>query len=129
MLSLTSKYALSALITLSKFSDKPAAISELSKLSAVPEPYLRKIIKALTKAKLLESRKGPNGGILLPAKRINFYDICLALKDPVVKSSCFLGKKECSDKTACSFHASWSKIRGSYINYIKEINFQRKKVK
>ena len=129
MLSTSSKYAIKALISLSKVeAAKYQTVPNLAKLSDVPAPYLSKIMKVLSRKGIVESKKGLNGGIRLTKKAISFFQICEVLNDPIVFEHCFLSNSKCNMKNPCEFHSSWSKERTKILSYLKKNKIKRKKV-
>ncbi|MCB0360200.1 MAG: Rrf2 family transcriptional regulator [Bdellovibrionales bacterium] len=121
MLSVTSKHALKALLRLSSVEDDSyLTISELAVDAEVPPPYLAKVIKALSAAGLVETKKGAQGGVRLPRRAISFFDVCKVLDDPIVNQTCLLSRNACSSRHPCSMHASWQRERERIIRYLKK---------
>lgn len=126
VLSTTSKYALKALTTLAAAEgDNFVAVDELAAASGVPAPYLSKLIKALSHAGLVETKKGAGGGVRLGAKSISFYDICSVLHDPIIEQTCLLSRFPCDSRTPCPFHASWRIERERLGKYLKKQKISR----
>ena len=130
MLSASSKYALSALLCLAReqeSGDGFMRVEELSVKANVPAPYLSKIIKALAQKQVVETRRGLTGGVRLGANRnkISFYDICVALDDPVVKEQCLLSKRSCGVGATCPMHEEWGKSRARIHSFLKKSKIAR----
>lgn len=125
MLTLTSKYAIRALLTLAKCepAEQFVLVKTLSEKSLVPAPYLAKIIKTLAAKDLLETKKGATGGVRLKQKStaISFFDICSALHDPAATDACLLSKKACSHTSPCPMHERWGPLRTQLINFLHEM--------
>lgn len=62
--------------------ETPVTSREIAKHQAIPEPYLRQILALLSKDRLIQSNRGPQGGHLLarPADSITLRDILLTLE-------------------------------------------------
>ena len=75
--------------------------------------FLTKILQQLTEAGLLESYRGPNGGIALAkeASTISLLDIVKAIDGDGDFTSCVLGLAACSDKYPCPLHSTWGRQR------------------
>lgn len=75
--------------------------------------FLTKVLQPLTQAGILNSYKGPNGGVVLSkdSKLISLYDIVSVLDNPEKFTSCVLGLKNCGSAKPCPFHEEWSPIR------------------
>lgn len=65
MLSQTAEYALRAMVALGQDSGKPRTAESLSDSIQVPVPYLHKILRDLSKARLLNISRGRHGGFTL----------------------------------------------------------------
>lgn len=63
----------------------PVTSREIAKHQAIPEPYLRQILALLSKDRLIQSNRGPQGGHLLarPADSITLRDILLTLEGQI----------------------------------------------
>ncbi len=84
MFSQTSEYALRAVVWLAATPDEPMTTQVLARHTRVPAGYLAKVMQALTRAGLLESRRGPNGGFRLvkPPEEITALEVINAV-DPL----------------------------------------------
>jgi Rrf2 family protein len=60
----------------------PVTSREIAAHQAIPEPYLRQILALLSKDRLIQSNRGPQGGHLLarPADTISLRDILMTLE-------------------------------------------------
>ena len=65
MFSQTVEYALRTMIYLADQAPKRVSTEEISRATKVPKPYLSKVIQGLSRAGLLESRRGVGGGVCL----------------------------------------------------------------
>lgn len=75
--------------------------------------FLTKILQLLTEADIMDSYRGPNGGIGLarPASKISLIDIISAIDGMSLFSECTLGLPGCGEAAPCPLHESWSKRR------------------
>lgn len=62
--------------------DQPVTSHEIAENQAIPEPYLRQILALLSKDRLIQSNRGPQGGHFLgkPAVEISLKDILMTLE-------------------------------------------------
>jgi len=81
-------------------------IKEIAKELEIPSHYLGKILQLLTKNKILQSSKGPNGGFYITKKsqQIKIIKIIEAIDGLDFFSNCGLGLKQCSDEHPCPLH-------------------------
>ncbi len=88
-------------------------IRELSDELDLSFHFLTKIMQELTEARIMESFRGPNGGIGLarPAKEITLIDVIAAVDGMTLFSECALGLPGCGERTPCPLHAAWAKRR------------------
>jgi Rrf2 family protein len=122
MLSQQSKYALRAVQHLKTLkSGTLVRVEEIAKATDLPAAYLSKVLKLLVHEKLLESRRGKNGGVALMERRkpLTFMDICKAVEDPIVASECVLRKQSCNLKTPCAFHLKWSATKKKLLLFLE----------
>jgi Rrf2 family protein len=94
MFSQTAEYALRIIVYLASLdADTPATISEIADATRTPPGYLAKVLRQLSRAKLIHSQRGPRGGSVLArdAKHISVYDVIQAV-DPIQRiTTCPLG--------------------------------------
>jgi Rrf2 family protein len=60
----------------------PVTSHEIARRQGIPEPYLRQILALLSKDRLIQSNRGPQGGHVLgrPASQISLQDILVTLE-------------------------------------------------
>ena len=108
------EYGLRGLIFLAQQPpEKVTLVSEVSKDQNIPESFLAKIFQRLSKAGLLRSVRGPNGGFTLkkPAHKITMREIIEALEGPIALSRCLLKKGECEEERLCPLHSVWEEVQ------------------
>ncbi len=114
MLSMACKDAIRAMIYIvKKKSDDFISINEIAKELDLSFYFLSKILQKLVKQGLLESYRGPKGGVRLAKKPkdIKLLDIIEAIDGNAFFTECVLGFKECSDSEPCAIHSKWAKER------------------
>lgn len=84
-LSRTACYAIHAVVHMAGQGDKVVIGHQAAKSLSIPEGFLLRILVSLSRARVLWSIKGPNGGYRLarPAKEISILDIVEAVEGPV----------------------------------------------
>ena len=89
------------------------AVREISEALGIPYHFLAKIVQTLTAAGLLQSMRGPTGGVTLAraADRITLKEIVLAVDGPAVFRECVLGLPGCGDRKPCPLHDQWAPAR------------------
>ncbi len=88
-------------------------ISEISEKLDISFHFLTKIFQKLTKAGLLQSFRGPKGGVTLarPASGITLQDVVTAIDGDGLFTNCVLGLPGCGDCTPCPLHDEWARQR------------------
>ena len=123
MLSLTSNYALRALIYLAQHVDEwPISGKAIAAEAGIPAKYLSRIMRDLVRAGLLRSTRGPNGGFRLPrsAKDVSLYDVLLQFESSLADlRPCPFGNKICSDDDPCLGHDEWKKVCDNFRQYLR----------
>ena len=108
MLSNACKYAIRAILYLAIETDeeKKIGVKKISEELETPQPFLAKLLQQLTKAKLVSSTKGPNGGFYLTKKDKEnaVWDIVINIDGTAKFDDCFLGLSTCSDANPCPIH-------------------------
>ena len=88
-------------------------MQDVAEWIGAPGPYLSKVFHALGKARLVATKRGRNGGVILmrPAKEITLDQIAGAMDGEEWQTSCLLGLATCSDERACPVHTFWTEER------------------
>ncbi|MBI3831025.1 MAG: Rrf2 family transcriptional regulator [Planctomycetes bacterium] len=84
MFSLTSEYAMRAMVYLAERESGTQVTHEIAEATQVPAGYLAKVLQALSRAGLVTGSRGLHGGFRLakPAEKITLFDILEAV-DPL----------------------------------------------
>ena len=108
MLSKSCVYSLRSIIFIGHNASEQlkVGIKEVAKELELPEPYLGKILQQLTKHKIIQSAKGPNGGFYIgeDAQEIKIIRVIEVVDGLDFFHSCGLGLKECSEDHPCPLH-------------------------
>jgi len=105
MISQTAEYALRAMVYLADAGGVPRTNAQIAKVTEVPGGYLAKIMQSLSRARLVTSQRGLNGGFTLAkdAKRLTILEI-VNVVDPIRRyPQCPLGIAS-HGKTLCPLH-------------------------
>lgn len=124
MLSVTSEYALRAMIFLTRHAQEcPISAQRVAEEVGVPRKYLSKILADLVRGGLLEGSRGKNGGFRMTRspKEIHLSDV-LAPFEPVTthRSPCPFGNVVCNDRDPCAGHDRWKLVREGYDRFLEE---------
>ena len=119
MLSKKTKYALQALILLTKeYGRGPVLISELAEKEGIPKKFLELILLNLKNKGILQSKKGKGGGYLLgkPPDRITLGEVIRILDGPLAPLPCvsqtaYRKCDECEDEMTCGIRQVMKQVR------------------
>ncbi|MCO6501262.1 MAG: Rrf2 family transcriptional regulator [Vicingus serpentipes] len=115
MLSKSCVYALRAIIFIAHNAREEAkiGIKEIAQELDLPVHYLGKILQQLTKHKIIQSIKGPNGGFYLDreSKQVRLIKVIEVMDGLDVFFQCGLGLNNCSEEHPCPLHDNFKVYR------------------
>lgn len=91
------------------------SIRKMSEELSISFHFLTKVLQQLNNAGLLESYKGPNGGVRLTRSgaKVSLFEIVKAIDGTELFTECALGLPECGTGQPCPLHEKWGKTRDS----------------
>jgi Rrf2 family protein len=103
-------YAIRILLELARSDGTPLSVRALALSQDVPYAFARGIQRELVAARLVDSRRGAQGGILLarPAEEITLLDVVEAMQGAPSCSVCTNDPGWCKRVGGCSVHGVWS---------------------
>lgn len=98
------------------------SIREMSEKLDISFHFLTKILQQLTGAGLMESHKGPNGGVRLTksGSEISLFDIVEAIDGVDLFTECALGLPGCGTAKPCPLHDKWADNRDNIRKMLEE---------
>jgi Rrf2 family transcriptional regulator, iron-sulfur cluster assembly transcription factor len=115
VLSKACTYGVLASLYVAKQSENNSYVSirDMSDELRISFHFLTKILQKLTAEGILQSHKGPKGGILLAreARNITILDVVLAIDGEKVFTECVLGLPGCGSERPCPMHSHWITVR------------------
>lgn len=126
MLRLTKKadYGLMAVKFLAERVDMASlSAKDIAEAYGIPPQLLAKILQRLTKAGLLSSHAGMNGGYALSrsAEQITAFDVIRAIDGPLFITSCETGPRGCDLTDSCTVREPLRKVNESISEVLKAI--------
>src|ERR1017187_7747476 len=115
MLKLTKKadYGLIAMRHLAEHADLGArSAKDLAEMYTIPQEALAKILQRLTKAGLLTSQYGTNGGYTLARdpRQISAFEVIRAIEGPLFITSCSSAIGDCDQSDRCTVREPLRKV-------------------
>ena len=114
MLSKSCEYGLRATLYLASLNHEGyVSIGTISEELDISFPFLTKIFQKLNEAGLLQSQRGPKGGVSLtkPADEVTLYEIVVAIDGDDLFRECVLGLPGCGEAEPCPLHDEWAEER------------------
>jgi len=79
----------------------------------VPESFLSKVLQSLTRAGLLSSRRGTDGGFTLASANASLLDVIQAIDGPLQLNVCTSHDGSCVRSGTCPAHQVWIRAQQS----------------
>ena len=100
------------------------SIREMSEKLEISFHFLTKTLQQLTAAGLMESQKGPKGGVRLTKKgsKISLFEIVEAIDGRELFTECALGLPGCGVEKPCPLHDKWAETRDNIREMLQETN-------
>lgn len=87
-------------------------VAEISHAIDSPKAFTSKVLQILSRAKMLDSLRGPTGGFCLPEdQNLTLADIVRVVDGDDLMDGCVLGFKECSADRPCPAHFKFQNVR------------------
>lgn len=88
--------------------------------TGAPESFLSKVLQALTRARLITSRRGPAGGfeISTRGRRASMRDVIEAVDGRMCLNVCLSERRTCSRKDWCPAHPVWVRAQEAMLEIL-----------
>jgi Rrf2 family protein len=124
MLKLTKKadYGLIALRHLASTPGATASGKDIAEAYHLPVPLLAKVLQQLTRAGILQSVAGTNGGYKLAraANRISALEVVRAIDGPVILTHCFTEHGTCDQSESCTVREPLRRVHEAIIDVLNK---------
>lgn len=92
---------------------RKVGIKEIAQSIESPEHFIAKILQDLSRKKIVQSLKGPNGGFYVDEKsmKCSLADIVRTVDGDQLFTGCGLGLKQCSEIHPCPIHDQFKQVR------------------
>ena len=100
-------------------------LKTLADAAGAPEKFLAKLLQNLTRAELVVSRRGPNGGFELAsgAKSATMMQVIEAIEGPFALNVC-LSEKGCERQEWCPAHTVWAQAQDAMLSVLRKHTIQ-----
>ena len=117
-------YGIFVLAHLANEQDTVISASQIASRTGLNLPTVSKLLKTLSKAKLVTSIRGSQGGYSLAKKSstISAAEIIDAFEGPVAITECSASYHSCSLESQCGVGEAWQKINRAIRNTLENIS-------
>lgn len=127
MISKKTKYAINALVYLTKHKDEgPILISDIAASEHIPQKFLEAILLDLKRAGILASKKGKGGGyyLLRSPEEVNMAAVMRLFDGPIALLPCvtymyYERCDECKDEKVCGIRDVFMQVRNETVELLK----------
>jgi Rrf2 family iron-sulfur cluster assembly transcriptional regulator len=86
-----------------------------------PRNYLGKLLRQLSRAGLVQGRKGSNGGFRLVRDMgsISLFEVLEPIEHVSRIKGCVLGRAQCTQREHCALHEGWARVRSEYLGFLR----------
>jgi len=119
----TADYAVRTVVYLALHRDDgPVAAANIAKEMTIPVDYISKVVQALSRAGLVESVPGRNGGARLARKPedLSILDIIESVDGPVALTRCVTRPGACPRDSFCPVHPFWASVQKNLISVLSD---------
>ena len=92
----------------------------LAAATGAPESFLSKVLQALSRAKLISSRRGQSGGfeILTRGREASMLEVIEAIDGPLNLNVCLIPGESCARKMWCPAHPVWVQAQAAMLDVL-----------
>lgn len=116
-------YAIRAICYIAQQKKRVVSAVELVEKLRTPHPFLRKILQALNKRKILRSYKGSGGGFKLStaSNKVSLVDLMEVFQGALTLNECFLKRLACPDIKICPLRKKIKNIENYVFKQLRSI--------
>jgi Rrf2 family protein len=114
-------YAVRVMIHLAALpANERALLPDLARATGAPESFLSKVLQALCRAGLINSRRGQSGGfeILDCGRQASMREVIEAIDGPIYINLCLISGASCDRKSYCPAHPFWNKAQEAMLGVL-----------
>lgn len=116
-------YAILVMVELNEGHGEVLNAHALADLTHLELPTVSKVLKLLSKADLVQSYRGINGGYVMDreAGSISVADIIAAIEGPIAMTECSVEVGLCSQEQVCNLRSNWRRISSAVANAMEGV--------
>lgn len=116
-------YAVRALCYLSAQRNCLVSSRKIAEHERIPLQFMRRILRVLKKARIIETKEGISGGVCLkkPAEKIYLTGLMELFQGQLRFAECMFRKKICTNRSTCSLRRKIKKIEALVVNEFRQV--------
>jgi len=121
------RYATRALLDIAQHYGKtPVLLRDISARQGISLSYLEQIMSPLISAKIINSTRGPKGGVMLArtANKIKLIEIVQLLEGPIAPVECVSNPGVCTRAPSCATRDVWSDLAQAMYGVLESTTLQ-----
>jgi len=97
-----------------------ALLPALAEATEAPVSFLSKVLQALSRAKLIVSRRGQSGGfeILPRGREASMLEVIEAIDGPIYLNVCLISERPCGRESWCPAHPVWMQAQQAMLDVL-----------
>jgi Rrf2 family protein len=114
-------YAVRVMIHMASLpANERALLPQLARATGAPESFLSKVLQALCRAGLIDSRRGQYGGFEIRdcGRRASMREVIEAIDGPIYINLCLMSGASCDRKSYCPAHPYWNKAQEAMLDVL-----------
>ena len=127
MITRATDYAIRVLVYMSKKNyGELSTKKEVSERCKIPISFLAKIVQILSKNRIINIKKGPQGGYILTKKPadITLLEVIELMEGRIFLNHCIKDKDFCEFYSSCIIHNMWENLTERLRDELRNINFK-----
>ena len=124
-LSRMADYGVILMVQLARHPAQVTTAATLAQSTRLPVPTVSKLLKQLSRAGLLESRRGTKGGYAIsrPLTVVSVADIVSAVEGPIALTECMTAEGTvCEIEALCPTRSNWRQINDALVNALNNVS-------
>ncbi len=125
LLTRAADYAVRVMIHMAKLQEgQRTSLPELATSVQAPQSFLSKVMQALTKAGLVRSWRGNDGGfeILDVGRKCSLREVVEAIDGPLFLNTCLVSGDACEREHLCPAHDVWERAQMAVMNILDGVS-------
>ena len=117
-------YAILAMVELTNHRDEVLSAQALAERCGLEAPTVSKVLKALVRADLVESFRGPSGGYRAcrAPESVSIAEVIDAIEGPIAMTECSVHEGLCTVEASCSARENWQKVSRAVAQALERVS-------